>query len=157
MSEQEIFEYLFEISTRSDDVGGVVTSCLVRDSKVLVDGVSSRDGRHSEYVVLQNLKSQGLSVLPEDTLYTTVEPCGRRSIGGPGEKMGDCTTNIINAGVKRVVYAAADPDASEQTRHKFITAKCRLEQVQDKAIVRRAVQLFNSTVTGVHEPLPENQ
>ncbi|HEX5430249.1 MAG TPA: deaminase [Patescibacteria group bacterium] len=155
MTELEIFNHLFEISKQSDDKGGVVTSCLVRDGKIIASGISTNNGIHSEYALLQNLKSAGESILENDIVYTTVEPCGKRSPGGQGEKYGDCTTNLIQAGVKKVVYAAADPDASETTRHKFITAGSELTQVHDKQIIKWALEIFNSTVSGHHQALPE--
>lgn len=145
MTEKEIFEYLFSISCKSNDTKGVVVSGLVRDGKILAEGVSDNSGVHSEYAVLQQLNTIGESVRLEDIFYTTVEPCGKRTPGGRGEKMGDCTTNLIKAGVKKVVYAAADPDASKDSRQKFIDAGVDLRQTLDKEIIQKAVKLFNST------------
>jgi len=145
MSEQEIFQHLFSISSRSDDVRGVVASCFVRDGKILVDAVSNNEGIHSEYALLLEMKKINISVQPGDIVYTTVEPCGKRTPGGIGERYGDCTTNLIESGVKHIVYAAGDPDASNSTRHKFSDAGVILEQIPDKDTVNLAVQLFNST------------
>lgn len=154
MIEQEIFEHLFEIPSQSDDTGGVVTSCLVRDGKIVADGISTDDGIHSEYALLEKLDDIDFNIGPEDIVYTTVEPCGKRN-SEKGKKYGDCTTNLIRAGIRKVVYVAADPDASQSTRYKFQEVGCALVQVQDGPIIKKAVSIFNSTVTGHHKPLPQ--
>jgi pyrimidine deaminase RibD-like protein len=155
MTEQEIFKHLFTIAAKSDDTGGVVSSCLVRQGNIVASGVSSNDGKHAEYVLLRQIELCALQVLPDDIVYTTVEPCGKRTPSGVGEHMGDCTTNLIRAGVRHVVYAAPDPDASAQTRYKFKQANCSLCQVNDPYIIRRAIMLFNSTVTSTTDALPQ--
>lgn len=155
MTEQEIFEHLFSIADQSDDTGGVVSSCLVRQGFIVAVGISCNDGKHSEYVLLHQLELSAISVLPDDIVYTTVEPCGKRTPGGQGEYMGDCTTNLIDAGVRYVVYAAPDPDASDQTRYKFEQAGSSLRQVNDPHIIRQAITLFNSTVTSTSDALPQ--
>ncbi|MEH2249005.1 hypothetical protein [Nostoc sp.] len=68
--------------------------------------------------------------------------------------MGDCTTNLIQADARHVVYAAPDPDASAQTRYKFEQAGCLLRQVNDPHMIHRATALFNSTVTSTSDALP---
>ncbi len=155
MTEQQIFHYLFSLAQASDDDGGVVTSCLVRDGKILAEGVSTAAGTHAEYALLQEMNRLGISVLPTDTVFTTVEPCGKRHHGNMGEAMGDCTTNLIRAGVKRVVFAAADLDASGPTRYKFKDAGAVLEQVKDHELVRKAVELFDSRCHDEEHRLPE--
>jgi pyrimidine deaminase RibD-like protein len=82
MNEQEIFEYLFKISKNSDDVGGIVTSCLVRDGSIIADGISTARGIHSEYALLLKLHELGIQIKDTDIVYTTVEPCGQRSCPG---------------------------------------------------------------------------
>ncbi|MBD2525613.1 hypothetical protein [Nostoc sp. FACHB-133] len=155
MTEQEIFEHLFTIADQSDDTGGVVSSCLVRQGNIVLEGISCNDGKHAEYVLLRQLELSAISILPDDIIYTTVEPCGKRTPGGQGEYMGDCTTNLIQAGVRHVVYAAPDPDASSQTRYKFEQADCSLRQVNDPHIIHQAITLFNSTVTSTSDVLPQ--
>lgn len=62
MNEQEIFEHLFSIAIQSDDTGGVVTSCLVRDKEIIADAFSTNDGVHAEYALLQKLKDDKVSI-----------------------------------------------------------------------------------------------
>lgn len=155
MTEQEIFEHLFIIAAQSNDTGGVVSSCLVRQGNIVASGVSCNDGKHAEYVLLRTIELSALQVQKDDIVYTTVEPCGKRTPSGVGEHMGDCTTNLIRAGVRHVVYAAPDPDASSQTRYKFEQADCSLRQVFDPYIIRRAIVLFNSTITDALDALPQ--
>src|SRR3989344_7232554 len=133
------------ISKQSNDTRGVVTACLVRNGNIVADGYSTDDGIHAEYALLQKLSAQNEKIQPEDIIYTTVEPCGKRTPGGRGEKMGDCTTNLIKAGAKHIIYAAQDPDSSEATRHRFSQVEVTLIQVKNKTIIDKAIRLFNST------------
>ncbi|MEN9649765.1 MAG: hypothetical protein RL094_732 [Candidatus Parcubacteria bacterium] len=151
MTEQEIFTRLFSLIETSDDKNGVVAACLVRDSYILGEAVSTNDSVHAEYALLQKV---GDSIQKDDIVYTTVEPCGSRTPGGKGEKMGDCTTNLILAGVKHVVYAASDPHASQLSRHRFEQAGVTLNQVQDKEIRMQAIESFNATCSRQEDWLP---
>ncbi|TSC70426.1 MAG: hypothetical protein CEO12_360 [Parcubacteria group bacterium Gr01-1014_46] len=155
MTEQEIFDELFSIFNTSDDDNGVVGAGLVRNGKILCKTVSMLGGIHAEYSLLKNLEEMGISINADDIIYTTVEPCGKRTPGGRGEKMGDCTTNLINAGVKKVIYGAQDPHASAETRHKFELAGVSLEQVKDLEIVKKSIEAFNSTCKNPEDWLPE--
>jgi pyrimidine deaminase RibD-like protein len=145
MIEKEIFERLFSIFNQSDDTEGIVAACLVRKGMIVSEAVSNNDGVHAEYALLKKLESSGEVLHEEDVVYTTVEPCGKRSPGGRGEKMGDCTSNLLKAGAKHVVYAASDPHASEKTRHKFDDAGVVCRQIKDRELIAKAINLFNST------------
>jgi pyrimidine deaminase RibD-like protein len=61
---------------------------------------------------------------------------------------------LINVGVKHVIYAATDPDASESTKRRFNKAKVTIRQVANQIIVGRAIELFNSTCTSADGHLP---
>lgn len=143
MTEQEIFGHLFTIANQSSDTDGVVTSCLVRDGRILVDAVSAGI-IHAEYALLEKLQNQKITLLPQDIIYVTLQPCSQRTPGGEGEKLGDCTTNLINAGIKHVVYAANYPKGA-QSGQRFREAGVTLTQVSDKSIIDNAIELFNAT------------
>lgn len=153
MTEKEIFEHLFEIAPQSNDTDGVVTSCLVRDGEIIADAVSA-GVEHAEYMLLQKLEAETVEILPTDTIYVTLQPCDRRS-PGPGELLGDCTTNVTNAGIKHVVYAATYPK-SEKSLERFAEAGISVRQCDDIEIVKRAVELFNCTNgdQSKHIPMP---
>lgn len=156
MTDHEVFSHLFAISDRVlVDGSGTVVSCLVRDGKILIECTSPEEAVHSEYWLLKEAEHMGITILSDDVVYTTVEPCGRRTPGGRGEQMGDCTTNLLQAGVKHVVYAAADPDASAGTRHKYVEAGAELRQVEDPQIVCKAFTLFNDSLAHEHDRLPK--
>lgn len=157
MNERDIFEHLFRLALQSSDADGVVTTCVVRDGKVLLDAVSE-GAPHAEYVLLRKMREQGVSFLQDDVVYVTLQPCDRRTPGGEGEKFGDCTTNLIQAGVKRVVYAATYPK-SKDSKRRFKDAGVSVRQVADAGIVMRAVKLFNSTCSSPadHLPIPHSR
>ena len=153
MTEQEIFDRLFEIAPQSNDTDGVVTSCLVRDDEIIAEAVSA-GVEHAEYMLLQKLKEEATEILPTDIIYVTLQPCDRRS-PGPGELLGDCTTNVTKAGIKHVVYASTYPK-SEKSLERFAEAGISVRQCEDAETVRRAVELFNSTNEdqSKHIPMP---
>jgi pyrimidine deaminase RibD-like protein len=154
MTEKDIFERLFSLIPLSNDTNGAVSACLVREGKIVAEGISNNESVHAEDALLRKLVEMGEVVQESDTVYVTVEPCGKRTPGGRGEKMGDCTTNLIKAGVKRVVYAASDPHASDDTRHKFAENSASLSQASDRQITAEAIRLFNTTCTNTADWLP---
>lgn len=154
MTETEIFDRLFSLIPLSNDTNGAVSACLVRDGKIIAEGISNNESVHAEYALLKNLENMGEMVQEDDTFYITVEPCGKRSVGGRGGKMGDCTTNLVKAGAKKVVYAASDPHASDETRHKFQDNNSSLLQISDKQTIAEAIRLFNSTCANEADWLP---
>lgn len=140
--EDKIFKHLFSLEKYSDDQEGVVCACLVDgNGKILASGPSFQDGRHAEYVVLQKIKEIGIQINKNHILYTTLEPCCKRT----NQKYKDCTTEIISSGIKTVVYAALDPEYSQETPHRFREAKIKYLQVKNKEIIEKSTKLFNST------------
>lgn len=98
--------------------------------------------RHAEDLVIKKAQKQGINLDKDVILYTTLEPCSRRD-----KNIEDCTTIILKTGIKFIVYAAQDPEYSQEAKQRFLTAGRRYEQVKDEAIIRRAIDLFNSTST----------
>lgn len=146
MDDTAIFEHLFEVAKRSRDPRGVVASCIVRDGRIIAAAPSASDGiRHSEDIALEQIS--GIDASASLVLYTTLEPCSRRTKPG----MIDCTTLIIAAGISRVVYGASDPDHSEMTRTRLSEAGITDEQVQNTYLVRRCAEIFNNSVTNEHK------
>src|SRR6266446_1905217 len=76
-----------------------VGAILVRNGRVISKGWHKRAGRpHAEVFALRNVNARGA------TLYVTMEPCCTWGKTPP------CTDAIIAAGIKRVVFAAKDPN-----------------------------------------------
>lgn len=143
MNEQRIFEHLLNIANRSGDTDGVVTACLMRDGEIITDAVSA-GVEHAEYELLKKLKKESLAILPQDVVYVTVQPCDSRTVGGGGELLGDCTTNLINAKVRFVVYGAAYT-RSDNSNSRFATAGVSIRQIDNIEVVRSCIKLFNDT------------
>lgn len=76
---------------------------LVVNAGVIVGrGVTAPGGRpHAERIALEQAGAQARGA----TIYVTLEPCAHRSVSGASS----CTDAIIEAGIARVVLAAADP------------------------------------------------
>lgn len=78
-----------------------VGAVLVTADGVSFEGSTRRPGgRHAERVVLDRAGT----LARDSTLYVTLEPCHHHGRTPP------CTNAIIDAGVRRVVYAVDDPD-----------------------------------------------
>ncbi|MDR7521157.1 MAG: bifunctional diaminohydroxyphosphoribosylaminopyrimidine deaminase/5-amino-6-(5-phosphoribosylamino)uracil reductase RibD [Armatimonadota bacterium] len=79
----------------------LVGALVVADGQVVGRGFHARAGAaHAEVVALREAGGRARGA----TLYVTLEPCCHAGRTGP------CTEALINAGVRRVVAAMADPD-----------------------------------------------
>jgi len=74
---------------------------IVKNSLVIGRGYTQKGGRpHAETVALQQASNDA----ENSTVYVTLEPCAHTGKTPP------CVSNLIKAGIKRVVIAAIDPD-----------------------------------------------
>ena len=143
--EQEIFTFLFSLAETSKDPEGVVAACLLRDGQLLASRTSSDDGRyHAEYLVVQQLREHGIIADERCVLYTTLAPCSDVSAVNDGH---DCTTSLVEAGVRHVVFAADDPEYGKSAKVRFRAVGGTYRQVDDRELVRRAARLFNATIS----------
>lgn len=141
MIDQEIFEYLFEIAKTSQDKEGVVAACLVKDGQILAALPSADDSVcHAEDLVIAKAKKQGIVLDKDIILYTTLEPCSTRD-----KNVADCTSIILKTGIKTIIFATQDPEYSQETKQRFLQAGVSYQQVNDLKIIKRAIDLFNST------------
>lgn len=141
MTDKQIFDYLFEIAKTSKDQEGVVAACLVKNGKILVGSPSADDSiRHAEDFVLEKAQKLGITLDEKVILYTTLEPCSTRD-----KDVLDCTSIILQTGIKSIIYAAQDPEYSQNAKQRFLKAGVRYRQVQGQLIIQRAIDLFNST------------
>lgn len=144
MDEAAIFERLFEVARTSKDPEGVVAAALVRDGGILAACASSDDGRfHAEYLVVRRAIDDGIPIDAVCVLYTTLIPCSDLPAANDGA---DCTTCLLEAGVRHVVFAALDPEHGVAARGRFERAGGACRQVGDPRIVDRARELFNATL-----------
>lgn len=141
MTDQEIFEYLFEIAKTSKDKEGVVAACLVKDGRILAGSPSADDSiRHAEDLVIEKAQKQDIVLDDKVILYTTLEPCSTRD-----KDVLDCTSIILKTGIRTIVYAAQDPEYSQGAKQRFAEAGVKYEQSPDLEIIQQAIDLFNST------------
>lgn len=144
-NERDIFTYLFRLAETSMDPEGLVAACLMRDGQLLASSASSDDGRcHAEYLVVRGLREQGITADERCVLYTTLAPCSDVSAVNDGR---DCTTSLLDAGVRHVVFAADDPEYGKGAESRFRAAGGSCRQVDDEKLVWRAGQLFNATIS----------
>lgn len=141
MNDKQIFTHLFEIAKTSKDQEGVVAACLVKNGQILVSSPSADDSiRHAEDLVIAKAQKQGIILDENIILYTTLEPCSIRD-----KNIADCTSIILKTGIKTIIYAAQDPEYSQDAKQRFLKAGVNYQQIKDEAIIAQAIELFNST------------
>lgn len=89
-----------------------VGAVIVKDGRLLGEGWHEQAGSlHAERKALENAHIRGNDgKLAGATIYITLEPCSTWGRTPP------CTDAIIQAGIKRVVYGAVDPDERHRGR-----------------------------------------
>ncbi|MFZ4774880.1 MAG: bifunctional diaminohydroxyphosphoribosylaminopyrimidine deaminase/5-amino-6-(5-phosphoribosylamino)uracil reductase RibD [Terrimicrobiaceae bacterium] len=99
--------------TRPNPVVGAV---LVKNHRIITRGWHRAAGcPHAEIEAIRGLKN--ISQARGATLYVTLEPCSTHGRTPP------CTQAIIDAGIRRVVYGARDPNPSHSGRADRILKK----------------------------------
>lgn len=88
----------------------MVGAVLVKNGKIIGRGYHHRAGQpHAEIEALRDAEKRGAN--PKGaTIYVTLEPCCTHGRTPP------CSDAIINAGIKRVVVAATDPNPAHAGR-----------------------------------------
>lgn len=92
---------LAELGRGTTDPNPLVGCVLVRDGEVVGEGWHERaGGPHAEVAALAAAGADAAGA----TAYVTLEPCSHQGRTGP------CCPALVEAGVRRVVYAVDDPD-----------------------------------------------
>ena len=147
MTDEQIFEHLFETAAKSNDPRGIVSACLVKDGEIIASAASSDDGmRHAEDILLELARKENIRISSEVSLYSTLEPCTKRT----NPTLRDCTSLVIESGITKVIYGASDPDHSEVGKQRFSEAGVSLVQITNPPIVKRCAEIFNDSVTEEH-------
>ena len=141
-NDNEFLARALELATRgmghtrpNPAVGAVV----VKNGKIIGEGWHKKaGGDHAEVAAIKSaLKKISASTvrlqpspspLKGASLYVTLEPCSK-----PG-RVGACTDAIVAAGIKRVVYGAADPNPTNRGRARRVLAKAGVvcERIADR-------------------------
>lgn len=147
MTDEQIFGNLFETAAKSKDPRGIVSACLVKDGEIIASAASSDDGvRHAEDILLEIAHSKNIQISDEVILYSTLEPCTKRT----NPALRDCTSLVIKSGITKVIYGASDPDHSEIGKQRFRDAGVNLVQTTNPSIIKRCAEIFNDSVTEEH-------
>ncbi len=148
MTNKEIFQELLNVAAQTKSERGAVAACLVRNGVILLSSPSSDSpNRHAEDLLLEKIKKERISILPDDIVYATLQPCGARTRGGGGEEYGDCTTKIIHSPVKHIIYALPDHHYSLEVNKRFEEAGISSHQTDDPEITEHARKIFNESMT----------
>lgn len=91
----------------------LVGAVLVRDDEIVGEGWHERPGGpHAEVGAIEAAGERARGA----TAYVTLEPCDHQGRTGP------CSRALLEAGVRRVVYAVADPDPLAAGGHRTLDA-----------------------------------
>jgi diaminohydroxyphosphoribosylaminopyrimidine deaminase / 5-amino-6-(5-phosphoribosylamino)uracil reductase len=117
----------------------MVGAVVVRDDRIVGEGWHREyGGAHAEIEALQDAGNAARGA----TLYVTLEPCAHHGKTPP------CTDSIIEAGVGRVVFAAADPNPRADGGAEQLRA-AGIEVIGD--VERDAARALNAAFFHTHE------
>ncbi len=100
-----------------------VGAVIVKDGQLLGKGWHRAAGKpHAEREAIADaVQTHGADALRGATIYVTLEPCSTQGRTPP------CTTGIVEAGIKRVVYACEDRNPLHQGRAKDLLERAAIE------------------------------
>ena len=82
----------------------MVGAVIVADDRIIGEGFHRRcGGPHAEINAINSIKAGDIRLLPESTVYVTLEPCSHYGKTPP------CAAKLIEKNVKRVVIGMKDP------------------------------------------------
>lgn len=82
-----------------------VGAILVHEGRIIGEGFHTKFGQpHAEIEALENVKAEHRHLIPDSTLYVSLEPCCIFSKTPP------CTDRIIQEGIKNVCISTMDPN-----------------------------------------------
>ncbi|MGB6985886.1 MAG: deaminase [Candidatus Aquilonibacter sp.] len=110
-------------SQQAFSVGSVIAR---RDGSILTTGYSRERGGHShaEHIAIEKAAALKLD-LHDATLYTSLEPCSVRKSG-----LRACVTRIVEAGIRRVVFAMREPPVFVEGHGADVLADAGIEVVE---------------------------
>ena len=89
----------------------MVGAVIVHNGRIIGEGYHERCGRaHAEVNAFASVKIEDESLMPESTIYVSLEPCSHYGKTPP------CADLIIKKGVRRVVIGCIDEFAEVQGR-----------------------------------------
>jgi diaminohydroxyphosphoribosylaminopyrimidine deaminase/5-amino-6-(5-phosphoribosylamino)uracil reductase len=110
------------------------------DGTILGEGWSRKSDlhEHAEEAALTAVPDQDLTLLPNATIYSSLEPCSTRS-----SRPVTCTQHILDAGIPKIVFAWAEPPLFVDCVGAEILAEAGREviQIEDLADLARRPNL----------------
>ena len=139
MADREFMQRALEQAKYAKDNHGKVGAVIVADGEIISSAGSSSDS-HAEHAALSHLGwVDNPPTEAKATMYVTVQPCQRRS--KPNNRT--CTSLLESSGIVGVVYAAADPQFSQQEGERALRKRgIQVTQIPDQDLRERALQYF---------------
>lgn len=114
-----------------------VGALMLQDGEVVGRGYHTHyGGPHAEIAALQDARSRGAT---PDTAVVTLEPCSAQR-GEGGKKTGPCTQALLDAGIRKVIVGAIDPDPRHRRRG-LIELEQRGVEVQDGVLSEQSLAI----------------
>lgn len=84
----------------------MVGACIVHGGRIIGEGWHHQPGEpHAEVMAMRSVRPQDLALLPEATIYVTLEPCAHYGRTPP------CAEMLVRQGIGRAVVGCVDPFA----------------------------------------------
>lgn len=120
-----------------------VAAAIVKEGKVWAEGVHGGDYQpHAEIVALDVIDHKAKGA----TLYVTLEPCTHHGKTGP------CVEAIVNAGIRKVIYAIKDPNPLVRDARSILEGKGI--EVCEGLLVKEAAKLNDVFFTNIRYKRP---
>ena len=139
VNEKAAMSIAFDMAARVAEIGNVpVGAVVVVEGEVIGRAGNLRDTlqdptAHAELIALREAsRRQGSWRLEEATVVVTLEPCAM------------CASALIQARVKRVVYAATEPKTGAHQSVLRLFEGTATEVVQDEASAPKSAELLSS-------------
>ncbi|MBK8699389.1 MAG: hypothetical protein IPN29_07510 [Saprospiraceae bacterium] len=118
-------------NTRSNPMVGAL---MVHDNTIISEGWHQRyGGPHAEVMAIESVPLDKKHLIPESTLYVSLEPC---CVHG---KTPPCTDLIIRSGIKKVVIGSTDPDERMRGKGMQILSQAGIEVMSGVFSKKRAI------------------
>ncbi len=100
---------LAELAGKKTKSNPKVGAVIVHQGKIIGEGYHEKyGGAHAEINAISSVKKEHIGLIPESTLYVSLEPCNIDAKTPP------CAVAIINSGIKKVVVSTLDPNPAMQ-------------------------------------------
>ena len=122
----------------------LVGSVIVHNGKIIGEGFHKKTGEpHAEINAINSVKEQDKHLIPESTIYVSLEPCAHFGKTPP------CALKIVELGSKKVVIGAMDSHDKVNGKGKKIITEAGIEVIP--SVLEKECRQLNKRFFTFHE------